>query len=67
MYFYSLINWKIKYTYSPLKQFILLEYKKRNKAEETEKRRKVAHPREPSLIRHKEKRKRETERAAHSR
>ncbi|KFG27495.1 uncharacterized protein NESG_00575 [Nematocida ausubeli] len=67
LYFYSCIYWEIKYTYSPLKQFILHSYKKRNKALETGKRRKVAHHREPPLVRHEERRKRETERAAYYR
>ncbi|KAI5133792.1 hypothetical protein NEAUS05_2450 [Nematocida ausubeli] len=60
LYFYSPTHWKIKYTYSPLKQFILHSYKKRNKALEAEKRGKVAHPREPPLVRHKGRRKRVT-------
>ncbi|KAI5138599.1 hypothetical protein NEAUS06_2491 [Nematocida ausubeli] len=67
MYFYSLINWEIKCILHIVKQFILHRYKKRNKAVEAEKRRKVAHFREPSLVRHEERNERETKRAAYSR
>ncbi|KAI5132498.1 uncharacterized protein NESG_01093 [Nematocida ausubeli] len=54
MCFYSPIYWEIKCILHIVKQFILHRYKKRNKAVEAEKRRKVAHSKEPSLVRHEE-------------
>ncbi|KAI5159835.1 hypothetical protein NEAUS03_0630 [Nematocida ausubeli] len=46
---------KIKYTYGFITRFILLEYKKRNKTLEAGSRRKLAHSREPLLLRHQRK------------
>ncbi|KAI5159088.1 hypothetical protein NEAUS03_0001 [Nematocida ausubeli] len=58
---------EIKCIFHIVEQFILHRYQKRNKASETRKRRKVAHSREPSLVRNEERRKRETESAVHYR